>query len=56
MKKSKNNKEPETDLEECMGKINAILKEFNCSIGTDDYHWAWLRDNDTGETIVIEHN
>ena len=54
MRNSENNKK--TDLEECKERINAILREFNCSIETDDYHWAWLRDNDTNETVGIERN
>jgi hypothetical protein len=48
------NKEEISDLEICKRKIKAILIEYNCSIETDDYHWCWLRDNDTDETISLE--
>lgn len=54
MKNSKQNKR--TDLEECKDKINAVLREYNCVIETDDYHWAWLRDNDINETVGIERS
>lgn len=52
MRNSKNN--TTTDLEKCKAKIDAILQDYNCSIETDDYCLARLRDNDTNETIVIE--
>ncbi len=51
MRNSKGNKK--TDLEECRDKINAILREYNCSVETDDYHWVWLRDKDTDESIHV---
>ena len=45
------NEDKTTDLEECRDKIRMILREYNCSLETDDYHWVWLRDNDTNETL-----
>jgi len=39
------------DIDECRRKILALLDEYNCAIETDDYHYAWLRDNDTMETV-----
>lgn len=46
---SEENKRP--DVEELRDKINTLLREYNCVIETDDYHSAWLRDKDTGETV-----
>ena len=40
-----------TDLEECKRKIQDILREYNCTIETDDYAGLWMRDKDTDETI-----
>ena len=47
----KKEKELLTDLEVCREKIIALLKEYNCVIETDDYHFCWLRDKDTNETV-----
>ena len=44
-------KEDVKDIDICMSKIKQILKEYNCAIQTDDYHNAWLHDNDTGCTV-----
>jgi len=41
------------DLYICRERIEAILKEYNCTIETDDYHSVWLRDKDTDETTGI---
>ena len=41
------------DIEVCKRKIEAILLEYNCEIQTDDYHYAWLYDNDTEQTTGI---
>ena len=43
-----------TDLEKCRTIILLLLDEYNCSIESDDFHWAWLRDNDTREIIGLE--
>ena len=43
----------EYDIDKCKRKIKAILAEYNCEIKTDDYHNAWLYDNDTGQTVGI---
>lgn len=42
------------DIEIAKDKIKAILREYNCTIETDDYHWCWLRDNDTDETLGLK--
>ena len=50
-------RQPEDEKEDlylCKERIEAILREFNCVIATDDYHSAWIRDKDTNETIGIE--
>ncbi len=47
----KENDEKVKDIDICMEKIRQILKEYNCEIQTDDYHNAWLHDNDTGITL-----
>jgi len=49
MKRSKN--DINTDLEVCKEKIELLLTEYNCVIETDDYHSAWLRDEDTNHTV-----
>jgi len=49
----KENGGQKSDLEICKSKILALLCEYNCSIETDDYHWCWLRDHDTDETITL---
>lgn len=41
------------DIEICKIKIKAILEEYNCDIETEDYHWCWLRDKDTDETLGL---
>ena len=47
----KKEKDERSDLEECKAKIAALLKEYNCTIETDDYAGCWMRDKDTDETI-----
>mgnify|MGYP000845355926 CR=1 FL=1 len=42
------------DIEECRKRILIILDEYNCRIETDNYHLAWLRDVDTGETLGFQ--
>lgn len=49
----KKKKEDKSDLEECRRKILNMLDEYNCVIETDDYHWSWIRDKDTDETMDI---
>tara|TARA_R110002167_G_scaffold23542_5_gene83680 strand:- start:188 stop:379 length:192 start_codon:yes stop_codon:yes gene_type:complete len=49
--KVKKEKDERSDLEECKAKIAALLKEYNCTIETDDYAGCWMRDKDTDETI-----
>ncbi len=42
------------NFEECKRKITSLLFEYNCTIESDDYHWSWLRDNDTDKTIGFD--
>lgn len=48
---AKKSPEEKSDIEECRDKINALLKEYNCSIATEDYCGLWLFDKDTRETL-----
>lgn len=42
------------DIYECKDKINAILKEYGCTlISADEWHPVILRDNDTGDETGI---
>lgn len=50
---SKQKEDESNDIEICKLKIQAVLREYNCEIQTDDYHHAWLYDNDTQETASI---
>ena len=49
MKRTKD--DTNTDLEVCRDKIELILTEYNCVIESDDWHSAWLRDEDTNVTV-----
>jgi len=51
----KNSKQTEqTDIEECKAKIEALLKEYNCVVVSQDgYHGCLIEDKDTRETLTI---
>lgn len=43
------------DLQECMEKIQELLEEYNCEIGsTYDYSSLYLKDKDTQERISFD--
>ncbi|WNA16088.1 hypothetical protein XaC1_445 [Xanthomonas phage XaC1] len=43
-----------TDLEECKAKIEALLKEYNCTVwGVHDWCNVVLEDKDTKETVGL---
>lgn len=53
MKKRDEDDIAKQDLYECRRKIKAILEEYNCQIETDSFHYCWLTDLDTDNTVEI---
>ena len=45
----------QSSVKECYAKIDALLKEYNCTIEKDEteFHQVILRDADSGEVIFL---